>query len=122
MADSKDRKSNKWYRLDNAAKIIPSSAKGADTRVFRICCELKEEVDPDILQEALDDIREEFPMFNCVLKKGFFWYYLEDSDLEPEVTEDRLPACSPIYYPGRVNLLYRVNYFKRRINLEIFHV
>ncbi|MBQ9605768.1 MAG: hypothetical protein IJV16_01145 [Lachnospiraceae bacterium] len=122
MADSKDRKSNKWYRLDNAAKIIPSSAKGADTRVFRICCELKEEVDPDILQEALDDIREEFPMFNCVLKKGFFWYYLEDSDLEPEVTEDRLPACSPIYYPGRVNLLYRVNYFKRRINLEMFHV
>ena len=122
MAETKDRESSKWYKLDNAAKIIPSSAKGADTRVFRICCELKEEVDPDFLQDALDDIREEFPLFNCVLKKGFFWYYLEDSDLEPEVTEDHLPACSPIYYPGRVNLLYRVSYYSRRINLEMFHV
>ena len=23
---------NKWYQLDNAAKIVPSTASGADTR------------------------------------------------------------------------------------------
>lgn len=112
----------KWYKLDNAAKIIPSSAKGADTRVFRICCELKETVDPDILQQAHDEVTEDFPLFRCVLKKGFFWYYLEDSDLKLLVTEDHLSACCPIYYPGRTNLLYRVNYFENRINLEMFHV
>ena len=119
---ARDRKSNRWYKLDNAAKIIPSSARGADTRVFRICCELKEDIEPELLQEALYDVRDEFPMFNCVLKKGFFWYYLEDSDLRPEVIKDCLPACSPIYYPGRVNLLYRVIYYKHRISLEMFHV
>jgi hypothetical protein len=112
----------KWYKLDNAAKIIPSSAKGADTRVFRICCELKERIDPDILRQAHDEVIDDFPMFRCVLKKGFFWYYLEDSDLMPEISEDHLSACSPIYYPGRTNLLYRVNYFENRINLEMFHV
>ena len=112
----------KWYKLDNAAKIIPSSAKGADTRVFRICCELKEEVKPEILQRAHDEIIDDFPMFRCVLKKGFFWYYLEDSVFRLEVTPDHLPACAPIYYPGRVNLLYRVSYFNNRINLEMFHV
>ncbi len=118
----RDRQSSKWYKLDNAAKIIPSSAKGADTRVFRICCELKDEVRPELLQQAHDEVIEDFPMFRCVLKKGFFWYYLEESGLELKVTEDHLSACAPIYYPGRVNLLYRLNYFKRRINLEMFHV
>ncbi len=44
-----------WYRLDNAAKIVPSTAKGANTRVFRITCELKEDVSKDILQRALDE-------------------------------------------------------------------
>ncbi len=112
----------KWYKLDNAAKIIPSSAKGADTRVFRICCELKEDVEPEILQRAHDEVADEFPMLRCVLKKGFFWYYLEESDFSLRVEEDHLPACAPIYYPGRVNLLYRVTYYGRRINLEMFHV
>ena len=43
---------SKWYQLDNAAKIVPSTTGGADTRVFRITCELKEDVDPDTLQSA----------------------------------------------------------------------
>ena len=42
-------KNDRWYELDNAAKIIPSTTVGADTRVFRICCELREEVREDIL-------------------------------------------------------------------------
>ncbi|MCR5747228.1 MAG: hypothetical protein K6G03_05930 [Lachnospiraceae bacterium] len=118
----RERSNKKWYKLDNAAKIIPSSAKGADTRVFRISCELKEDVKPEILQQAHDEIIDEFPMLSCVLKKGFFWYYLEDSDLQLKVEEEHTPACAHIYYSGRVNLLYRVNYFKHRINLEMFHV
>ncbi len=111
-----------WYRLDNAAKIVPSTAKGANTRVFRLTCELTEEVDRDALQEALDETAKEFPFFNCVLHRGIFWYYLEDSDLRAEVEEEHTPACLPLYIPGKKALLYRVNYFKKRINLEMFHV
>ena len=116
-----DRQTN-WYKLDNAAKIVPSTAKGANTRVFRITCQLKEEVEEEILQQALDDIIDEYPIFNCVLRRGIFWYYLEDSNLRETVTEDCIPACSPLYIPGRKNLLYRVNYYNNRINLEMFHV
>ena len=112
----------KWYRLDNAAKIIPSTARGANTRVFRIICELYEEIDPEMLQQALDETIVEYPLFNCILRRGFFWYYLEDSEIRPVVTVDCLPACSPLYYPDKKNLLYRVCYFKRRIVLEMFHV
>ena len=116
-----NRKAN-WYKLDNAAKIIPSTAKGANTRVFRLCCELREEVDRDTLQQALDHTIEEFPFFNCVLHRGMFWYYLEDSNLQAVVEEENTPACMPLYIPGKKNLLYKVNYFGKRINLEMFHV
>ncbi|MBR1477750.1 MAG: hypothetical protein IJ608_07295 [Lachnospiraceae bacterium] len=111
-----------WYKLDNAATMIPSSMQGSDTRVFRIACELNEKVDGALLQQALDKTLEEFPHFNVVLRRGFFWYYLDNTSERAMVTEDRLPACAHLYLPGRKNLLYRVTYFERRINLEMFHV
>lgn len=113
----------KWYQLDNAAKIIPSTVQGANTRVFRISCELTDMVNPAILQEALDEVIEEFPYFNSVLRKGLFWYYLEHRDnLHPNVEQESLAPCSQIYFPGRRTLLYRVVYYRKRINLEMFHV
>ena len=112
----------KWYQLDNAAKIVPSTAGGADSRVFRITCELKEKVDPEVLQSAVTSAARDFPHFSSTLKKGMFWYYLDESDLEAEVTPDNRPALETIYWEGRRNLLYRVNYYGCRINLEMFHV
>ena len=112
----------KWYELDNAAKIVPSTAKGADTRVFRITCELKEDVDGAILQQALDRTVPDFPHFASVLRKGLFWYYLDSSNIRAVVQPENKPPCSAIYFDGRRRLLYRVNYFRRRINLEMFHV
>lgn len=60
----------KWSQLDNTAKIVPSTTSGSDTRVFRITCELKEEVDPDILQSAVTAAAADFPHFSSVLKRG----------------------------------------------------
>ena len=118
---AKNRNQN-WYRLDNAATIVPSSARGYDTRVFRMVCELKDEVDPEALQEAMNETAEEFPHFNVYLRKGFFWYYLDGTDERVKVEEEHEPALKAIYLPGRRNLLYRAGYFGRRINLEMFHV
>ncbi|MBQ9157488.1 MAG: hypothetical protein IJ137_12005 [Eubacterium sp.] len=112
----------KWYKLDNAATIVPATARGSDTRVFRVTCELKEDVDGEFLQEALDQALLEFPHFRVVLRKGLFWYYLDSTDMRPLVRKEDLPACSPLYFSGRRSLLFRVNYYKKRINLEMFHV
>ncbi len=116
-----ERRSN-WYKLDNAAKIIPSTVRGANTRVFRISCELMEDVNRDILQQALDESIEEYPFFNCILRRGMLWYFLEDSNLKCTVEEEHLPVCSALYLPGKKSLLYRVIYYKRRISVEMFHV
>ena len=116
------RPQKNWYKLDNAAKIIPATVGGPDTRVFRLVCELKKDVDPVILQKAVDETAREFPHLNVCLRSGIFWYYLDECRERPLVTEDTLPPLSALYRPGRKNLLYRVTYFRRRINIEMFHV
>jgi len=111
-----------WTRLDNASKIFPSTYSDRDPKVFRFACELKQEVYPEILQEALDLTVEHFPLYSSVLRRGMFWYYLESSDICPLVEEESHPLCAPIYLGHKRNLLFRVFYYGRRINLEIFHV
>lgn len=118
---NKQRK-RKWYKLDNAAIMIPATTRGSSTRVFRLVCELKENIDPHLLQEALLQTIKEFPHLNVVLRKGMFWYYLDSTDLVPQVSKDDLPACAPLYEAGRRTLLYRVTYLHHRINLEMYHV
>ncbi|WP_283606996.1 hypothetical protein [Faecalispora anaeroviscerum] len=111
-----------WSRLDNAAKIFPPTSTNRDTKVFRFVCELTEPVNSGILQEALEETIQEFPLYRSILKKGLFWYYLEESNIRPQVAEEALPVCSPIYNEDKPDLLFRVLYYKNRINLEVFHV
>lgn len=111
----------KWRRLDNAAKIFPALSQKKDERVFRFACELKEEVDPALLQQALDEAIKLFPMFLCVIRKGFFWNYMEEREMRPVVEEENKLPCSRLYVRDERSLLFRVSYFKRRINFEVFH-
>lgn len=117
----KHRKRVEWKRLDNAAKIFPPTSNEQDTKVFRFALELYEEVDPNILQDALDITLESFPLYKVVLRRGVFWYYLESSNLKPVVEKESLPVCAPIFSENERSLLFRVFYYKKRINLEIYH-
>jgi hypothetical protein len=110
-----------WTRLDNAAKIFPPTSNDKDTKVFRFTCELFEEVDPIILQEALDETIEIFPLYKSILRKGAFWYYFETSNIKATVQEESDPVCARIYNENQRNLLFKVFYYNKRINLEIFH-
>ena len=38
-------KRSNWYRLDNTAKIMPSTTTYFNTNVFRLYCTLSEDVD-----------------------------------------------------------------------------
>lgn len=115
------KKGAKWSRLDNAAKIFPSTSKKTDTSVFRFYCELKEEVRREPLESALGSALREFPNFLCAMRKGAFWYYLEETGTKPQVAEESKPVCSQIYDGDNSALLFEVTYSGRRINLEIFH-
>ena len=112
----------KWRSLDNAAKIFSSTSTKNDTNVFRFSCELTEPVDAAVLQNALDQTMGLFSVYRSVMHRGLFWYYLEESSQRPLVCEDHLPPCSPIYDKNKKSLLFRVTYYKSRVNLEVHHV
>ncbi|HEX3037629.1 MAG TPA: hypothetical protein VHO94_01375 [Oscillospiraceae bacterium] len=116
-----NKKTANWNRLDNAAKIFPPTSDKRDTKVFRFACELYETVELLPLQLALDKTIELFPSFQCILKGGLFWYYLESCDIKPTVKAESNPPCSTIYDRNVKGLLFEVTYFQNRINLEVYH-
>ncbi|WP_394215031.1 alcohol acetyltransferase [Brachybacterium vulturis] len=110
-----------WVRLDNASNIFPAARSDVDPKVFRLGAELDHEVDPGLLQEALEESFERFPLYHAVLRRGVFWYYLQDSELQPAVRAETEQVCAPLYQADRRTLLFRVVHHRRRVSLEVFH-
>lgn len=111
----------KWRRLDNTAKIFPVIANENMSNVFRISVTLKETVRPFVLQMALMQILPEFEGFRVKLRRGFFWYYFETNKKMPEIEKEATYPCRFIDPHSSQMFLFRVSYYKCRINLEVFH-
>ena len=113
----------KWDKLDNTAHLFPVIAGIGVSNVYRICMVLKEEIQKDLLQQALDETLPLFPVFNSRLREGMFWYYFEENGKKaPKVTEESSYPCQYIEAAANRSYLFRVTYYKCRINLEVFHV
>lgn len=113
----------RWDKLDNTANLFPVIAGESMSNVYRISVTLTELVDPELLQEALDIVLPKFDGFNLRLQKGIFWYYFEENgNPAPKVKEENTYPCRFIEQNKNKHYLFRVTYFKYRINLEVFHV
>ena len=117
------KKYKKWEKLDNTAKVFPVIATDEMTNTYRISVVLNERVDGEVLQQALNMVLPKMPGFNMRLRTGFFWYYLEENGKPaPKVFEEKDYPCRRIYAQKNNSYLFRVTYYKTRINLEVFHV
>lgn len=113
----------RWDKLDNTANLFPVIAGESMSNVYRISVTLTELVDHELLQEALDIVLPKFDGFNLRLQKGIFWYYFEENgNPAPKVKEENTYPCRFIVQNKNKHYLFRVTYFKYRINLEVFHV
>ena len=121
MTGQPDHSRRAWVRLDNASNIFLAAMSSVDTKVFRLSAELDHEVDPALLQQALDVVYDQHVLYHSVLRRGIFWYYLEQSDLRPTVGPEVLPPCDYIYHYDRRELLFRVLHHGNRIVLEVLH-
>lgn len=92
----------RWRRLDNTAKIFPVIANEQMSQVFRISVTLKEPVDPDILQQALEDILPHIRNFRVKLRRGLFWYYFEENTRIPGTAGEylSLPVSGSSWKPA----------------------
>ena len=113
----------RWDKLDNTAIIFPVIAGEGMTNTYRISVELDEDINPELLQEALDIVLPKFNVFNVRLRLGVFWYYFEENNKPaPRVKEEALFPCRYIQPNKNNSYLFNVTYYKSRINLEVFHV
>ena len=113
----------RWDKLDNTAHLFPVIAGESMTNTYRIAAELTEEVNGEVLQEALDIVLPKFDLFNVRMRTGFFWYYFEENgNRAPTVKEEHAYPCRYILPNKNRAYLFRVSYYKKRINLEVFHV
>jgi NRPS condensation-like uncharacterized protein len=112
-----------WGKLDNTAHLFPVIARRKTSNVFRESISLYDEIDAAILQSAVENTLKSFPGFSVRLKRGLFWYYLEENPKSyPTILEEDEYPCRLIDYKDSHEYLFKVSYYKNRINLEIFHV
>ncbi|MEG1256532.1 hypothetical protein [Clostridium sp.] len=118
---NKKNQHTKWRGLDNTAKIFPVITNERLSNVFRVSATLKQEVVPQLLQQALEDIIPWFDGFNVRLRRGFFWYYFETNKKVPVIEKETTYPCKYIDPNSNRHFLFRVSYYEKRINLEVFH-
>lgn len=112
---------SRWRKLDNTAKLFAAVAGEDLSNVFRISVVLKEEIQGRPLKQALTEVLEEFSSFKVKLRRGFFWYYFEANGREVLAEEESTYPCKYIDPHSSHLYLFRVSYYKKRINLEVFH-
>lgn len=111
----------RWTKLDNAAKIYPAVRRKNWSNVFRQSATLTEDVDKSVLECALKVVVKRFPTIAARLRKGAFWYYLQEIENPPKIMEE---YSYPLTYMSKKemrNCAFRVIVYKNRIAVEFFH-
>ena len=116
-----NKKTLSWVKLDNAAKIYPAARRRNWSNVFRQSTTFTEDIDKDALKRALDVVVKRFPAIAARLRKGAFWYYLQEVESAPEILDEY--SC-PLTFMSKTEMrkcAFRVIVYKNRIAVEYFH-
>ena len=114
-------RSLRWMRLDNAAKIYPAAKRRNWNNFFRISATLTEPIDTTVLASALDVTARRFPSIAVRLRRGVFWYYLEEIPKTPPIQPEKsCPLAHAPFHEVR-RCAFRVLVYKNRVAVEFFH-
>ena len=111
----------RWLRLDNAAKIYPAAQRENWSNVFRMSVSLTEPVDVQVLQSALDVTARRFPSIAVRLRRGVFWYYLQQLSQAPRVRQEYSFPLTRMTRKEMKRSALRVIAYEDRIAVEFFH-
>ena len=114
-------RSLRWMKLDNAAKIYPAAKRRNWNNFFRISATLTEPVDVAVLRSALDGTARRVPSIAVRLRRGMFWYYLEQIPPSPAIQEEKsCPLAHAPFHEVR-QCAFRVLVYHNRFAVEFFH-
>ena len=111
----------RWMRLDNAAKIYPAARRQSWSNVFRLSATLRQPVDREVLQSALDVTVRRFPSICVRLRRGVFWYYLQQLSQAPKIREESSYPLTGMSRKEVRQCAFRVIVYGNRIAVEFFH-
>lgn len=117
----KQNKRLRWLPLDNAAKIYPAARRQNWSNVFRLSATLTEPVDKEVLSDALEVTIHRFPSIAVSLRRGVFWYYLQELSEAPDIRDENSYPLTYMTKSETRRCAFRVIVYQRRIAIEIFH-
>ncbi len=111
----------RWMRLDNAAKIYPAARNQNWSSLFRLSATLQEPIDKEIMALALDITLRRFPSIAVRLRKGVFWYYLQQLDQAPALSPEYSYPLTKMDKEAVRRCAFRVIVYENRVAVEFFH-
>lgn len=111
----------RWMRLDNAAKIYPAAKRRNWSNLFRLSATVRDPIDPAVLQSALNVTAKRFPSIAVRIRRGMFWYYLEELEKAPAIEQDVAYPLAHRSFSEIRRCAFRVLYYENRIAVEFFH-
>ena len=109
MAKQPKKQTPSWFKLDLSANVYPTLQRRNFSSVFRLSVTLTEDIDPVLLQKAVDQTMPRFPTFAVMMRKGVFWRYLEKNpNPGPFVQEDIKNPCMPMPFKNKGRYLIRI--------------
>lgn len=108
------------YAVDNSSILYLALMRPKHTNIYRFTMTMKHDVDPAILQQAMDRTYRRFPTIIAGFRPGFFHYTVVPATLPPQVRPD--PGCLiPMTKEEIETCAYRLYYSGRDIIFEAFH-
>ena len=111
----------KKYNLDNSSLFYPIMATKKAQSLFRLTVVLCDQVDGEILRQAVQKTMDRFPIFKTELKMGYAWHYLSENTKDVKVFDRSKGVLTPIDPKETNGYLFRFVYEGNTIILEVFH-
>lgn len=108
------------FPVDNASILFLSLIKPFHTNSFRFSMTLKEPIDPEALQQAVNRIHKRFPSVIAAFRQDFFHYTQVASAQPPKVQPDTA-LLRAMTAEELENCALRVLYRDCTVSLEAFH-
>lgn len=110
----------KSYPLDNSAIIHLAAIKNRHTNSFRIAITLTEDINPCVLQSALDRLIPRFPTIAAGIQEGFFRHTVVPVQAPPKIISE-LECLAYMTKREIKHCAFRILYREKQIAGEFFH-